>query len=78
MIQRGCVEQPHLGADLADLQATLLKLHGIRVLENDLVAALAVNFVGDDVEIEKFDLLIGEFVFFTERRRLLAVDRRYL
>src|SRR3954463_9148628 len=56
-VQRGGVEQPHLGADLADLQAACLQFHGVGVLQHDLVAALAMDLVGDDVQVEELHLL---------------------
>src|SRR5690242_20013048 len=74
-IERGGVEQPHLRAHLADLQAARLQLGRGRVLQHDLVAALAVDLVGDDVQVEELDLLVGELVLLAQRRGLLAVDR---
>jgi hypothetical protein len=48
------------------------------MLEHDLVAALAVDLVGHDVQVEELDLLVGELVLLAQRGRLLAVDRRHL
>ena len=48
------------------------------MLEHDLVAALAMDLVGNDVQVEEFDFLVGELVLFAQRRGLFAVDRRHL
>src|SRR5579872_5788925 len=77
-IERGGVEQPHLRTDLADLEAPLLQFDRVGVLQHDLVAALAMNLVGDDVQVEELHLLIRELVFVAQGRRLAAVDRGHL
>jgi hypothetical protein len=48
------------------------------MLQHDLIAALAMDFVGNDVQVEELDLLVSELVFLAQRRRLLAIDRRNL
>src|SRR5436190_23447760 len=48
LVERRGVEKAHLRAHLADLQALLLQLRCGGLLEHDLVAALAVDLVGDD------------------------------
>ncbi|SOZ27985.1 exported hypothetical protein [Cupriavidus taiwanensis] len=78
VIERGRVQQPHLRADLADVQAALLQLRRIGVLQHDLVAALAVDLVRDDMQVEELDLFVSELVLVAQRRGLLAVDRRHL
>src|SRR5690606_28454459 len=75
VVQGGGVQQAQFGADFANAQAALLQLYRVGVFQNDLVAAFAVDFVGDDVQIEEFDLFVGETILVTQRGRLLAIDR---
>src|SRR5688572_32488955 len=52
VVQRLGVREPHLGAVTDELEAALLERRRVGVLEHDLVAALAVDLVGRDVEVE--------------------------
>ena len=47
---------------------------GVGVVEHDLVAALAVDLVGGDVQVEELDLVLGEAVHLEQRDDLLLVD----
>ena len=78
VVQRLGVREPHLGAGAHEVEAALLQLGRVGVVEHDLVAALAVDLVGGDVEVEELGLVLGEAVLVEQRRVLLAVDRRHL
>ena len=67
-----------LGAVAHELQRALLELGRVGVLEHDLVATLAVDLVGRDVEVEELGLLLGEAVLLEQHRVLAAVDRGHL
>ncbi len=46
--------------------------------QHDLIAALAVDLVRDDVQIEELDLFVRELVLVAQRWGLAAVDGRHL
>ena len=78
LVQRLGVGEAHVGRLAHEVQAALLQLRGVGVLEHDLVAALAVDLVGGDVQVEELGLPLREPVLVDQRGVLGAVDRGHL
>lgn len=72
------VGEAHVGRLPHDVDALLLELGGVGVLQHDLVAPLTVDLVGGDVQVEELGLPLGELVLVDEGGVLGPVDGRDL
>src|SRR5437879_11250904 len=77
-VQPAHVLPAHLGRLPHLLQRLRAPLGRVRVALDDLVAALAVDLVGLDVDGEELHLVVVEAVLRLERRQIALVDARHL